>query len=62
MLMELVELKRYSACLEQQGLQELEMAMVDTPVSWLVDLMLAGVHKTSESAPPSGAPSPSLKG
>ena len=57
-LREAAELKCYAACLEQEGIQELEMAMWSTPVSQLVDLMTAGVHDAGESAPPS----PSVKG
>ena len=42
---------------------ELEFAMMGTPASQLVDLMSTGVHKASESAPPSsGATSPSVEG
>ena len=61
-LREAVELKRYAAHQEQKGLQELELAMVGTPRSWLVDLMSAGVHKAGEPDPLSGAPSPSVEG
>ena len=46
----------------QEGLQELELAMLGTPASWLVDLMSAKVHKAGESAPPSSrAPSPNVE-
>ena len=45
----------------EEGLQEL--AMVDTPASWLAVLVSAGVHKAGRLAPPSpGAPSPSIEG
>ena len=57
------ELKCYAVCLEWKGIQELELAMVGTPASWLVDIMSAGVHKAGELAPPSPqAPSPSVEG
>ena len=45
-LREAAELKCYAASLEQEGLKEVELAMDSTPVSELVDLMSAGVHKT----------------
>ena len=45
-----------------RGLQELELAMVCTPVSHLVDFKSGKVHKTGKSAPYAGAPSPSVKG
>ena len=62
-LREAAELKCYAAHLEQEGLWELELAMAGTPASWLVDLMTAGVHNASESAPlSSGAPFPSMEG
>ena len=35
---EVAELKRYTAHLEQEGLQELEMALMGIPASWLVEL------------------------
>ena len=57
----MAELKRYAACLEQEGLQELEMALMGTPVSQLVDLVAAGGHGANESASPSGALSPSIE-
>ena len=61
--MEATELKSYAACLEQEGLQELELAMVGTPVRQLVDLMLARVHKANKLAPPpSRAPFSSVEG
>ena len=47
------EMKQYTACLEQEGLQELELAKVCTPASWLMDLVSAGIHKVSGLAPPS---------
>ena len=52
-LREAAKLKCYAACLKQEGLQELDLAMVSTPVSWLVDLMSAGVCEAGRSAPPS---------
>ena len=56
-----MELKRYTAHPEQEGLQGLELAMVGTPASWLVDLMSAMVLKASKLAPPSSsAPSSSM--
>ena len=63
MFREVAVLKRYAACLEWEGLQELELAMVGTPASQLVDLLCAGVNEASESAPPSSRdPSPSMEG
>ena len=62
-LREAAELKCYASHLEQEGLQELKLAMVGNPASWLVDLMTARVHKTSKSAPlSSGASFPHLEG
>ena len=55
------KLKRPTACLEWEGLQELEMALMATPVSQLVDLVAAWVHGADESSPSSGAPSPSAE-
>ena len=50
---EAAELQCYVAYLEWGGLQELKVAMVGTPVSQLVDLMSARVHKAGELAPAS---------
>ena len=61
-LREAEDLKRYAACLELEGIQELEFALSGTPMSQLVDLVTAGVHRADESAPPpSRAPSPSME-
>ena len=49
-LRKLRDLKCYAAHLEQEGHQDLELAMVGTPVSWLVDLVTAGVHEGSQWA------------
>ena len=38
-LREVPKMKWYVAHLEQEGLQELELAMVGTSASWLVDLV-----------------------
>ena len=43
-LREVAKLKHYAAFLQWEGLQELELAIVDTPASGLVDLMSVGVH------------------
>ena len=60
---EVAKLKCYAAHLEWEGFQELALAMVGTPVSQLVNLVSARVHKAGESAPSSsGAPSPSVEG
>ena len=48
--------------MEWEGFQDLELPMVGTPASQLVDLISARVHEASELAPPfSGAPSPSVE-
>ena len=57
-LREAAKMKRYAARLEREGLQDLELAMISTPVSQPVDLVSAGVHKAGRLAPPS--PSASL--
>ena len=55
-------MKRAAAHLEWEGFQELEMALVGTPVSWLVDLMAAMVQRANELAPPSSsAPFPNVE-
>ena len=60
--MEASKMKRAAAHLEQEGLQEMEMALMGTPVKQLVDLMEARVHKAEKLTPPSsGAPSPSME-
>ena len=54
-------MNRYAAYLEQEGFQELELAMVGTLVSWLVDLVSAGVHVPGRSVSPSpSASSPTV--
>ena len=44
-LREAAELKWYAACLEWEGLQELELAMAGTPASWLWTSCLSGSTK-----------------
>ena len=61
-LREVAELKCYVVHLEQEGFQELELAMAGIPACQLVDLMTAGVHKAKELAPlSSGTSSPSVE-
>ena len=61
-LREVAEFKRYAAHLEQEGLWELEMTLVGTPVSLLVDLIAARVHGVYKSVPSSSrAPSSSVE-
>ena len=45
-------MKRTAACWKWEGLQELEMALVGTPVSQLADVLAARVHRANESASP----------
>ena len=45
------ELKRYGAHLEWEGLHKLEMTLVTTHASWLVNLMVAGVHEADKPTP-----------
>ena len=62
-LREVAELKRCAAHLQQERLQELEMDLVSTPASWLMDFDAAGVHRASKSThPPSVTLSPSFRG
>ena len=61
-LREVAKLKCYAGHLEQKH-KELELAMMGTPVSWVVDLVSAVVHRAIGLAPSSpGAPSPSVEG
>ena len=53
-------MKQYVVCLEKDGFQELDMAMVGTPVNQLVDLVSAEVHEVSQLAPPSPVLTPQL--
>ena len=47
----------YAACLEHEGLQELEVAFVGTPESQIVDLMAARIQGPNVMTPlPSGVP------
>ena len=55
-LREAAEVKRYTTCLEWEGLQEVELALAGTPASWLVDLVAAGIHRVDKSAPPPSGP------
>ena len=52
-LREAAQLKHYAVHLEQEGLQELELAMGGTPASQLVDMVSAGVNEAGGLAPPS---------
>ena len=57
------EFKCYASCLDWEGLQELELAILGTPASKIVELLSVRVHRACESAPPSaGAPSTSVEG
>ena len=61
MLREVAKLKSYAASLEWEGIQKLELAMVGTPASQVVDLMSTSIHEAGKIAPPSSwAPSPSV--
>ena len=44
-----MEIKCYAACLEQEGLQEVEMVLVGTSAYQLVDLITKGVHRTGDT-------------
>ena len=62
-LREAAKMKHYTAHLECEGLQELDLAIVGTPATWIVDLISAGVHEAGRSAPPSpSALSPTVEG
>ena len=62
-LREVAELKYYAAHLEQEGVQELDLAMVITPVSWLVDLVSGEIHEAGRLANPSSSvPFPTVEG
>ena len=62
-LREEAEMKQYAAHLEQEGLQELELTIVGTPASKLVDLVSAGVKGAGGPGPPSpSASSSTVKG
>ena len=56
------KIRSTAACLEHDGLLELEMALVGTPASQLVGFMAARVHGANMlAAPSSRAPFPSVE-
>ena len=54
-------MKWYATCLEGEGLQQLELALVNTSASCLVDLINTEVHGANmPTPPPSRTPSPNF--
>ena len=56
------KMKQYASHLEQEGLQELKLAMIGTPGSQLTDLVSARVHEAGRSAPSLSASSSAVEG